>query len=191
MGIYTKELNESFKLEESYNNSIETNRKILDESYWDMVAPLIDGNNIEEPIEESFEETTHNVDPNVEEKSNQNSFKEPDNFTTLEALNMYENLREQNMSPDEAKAKVLSESKAYREALKEDSQLTRRERLEREKQKRLKSYVEAFRKQNDFSLDEELTEEKLKYHTMQIKEHAVRHGIPSAEFKEALIKGIN
>ena len=180
MSIFTEALNQSLSLEE---------REILDESYWDLVAPLVmDGSEEEEPIlGESLTEEVKEEESEEEKPSK----KDPRELSISDAIEMYESLLEGDCSKEEAKAKVISESKACREALKEDSQLTRSERLAREKQRRWNSYVEEFRKQNGFSLDEELNEEKLKYHTMQIKEHAIRHGIPSAKFKEALIKGIN
>lgn len=187
MSIFTEALNQSLALEE---------REILDESYWDLVAPLVmDGSLSDEEEPVLGESLTEEVkeEESKEEKSEEEkpSKKDPRELSISDAIDMYESLLEGNCSKEEARAKVISESNACREALKEDSQLTRSERLAREKQRRWNSYVEEFRKQNGFSLDEELNEEKLKYHTMQIKEHAIRHGIPSAKFKEALIKGIN
>jgi len=184
MSIFTEALNQSLALEE---------REILDESYWDLVAPLVmDSSDEEESVlGESLTEEIKEEEKKEEPKEEKPSKKDPRELSISDAIEMYESLLEGDCSKEEAKAKVISESKACREALKEDSQLTRSERLAREKQRRWNSYVEEFRKQNNFSLDEELNEEKLKYHTMQIKEHAIRHGIPSAKFKEALIKGIN
>lgn len=169
MSIFTEALSQSFDLEED--------KLLLDE------ALLTESAYTKDELKDKF--GTDDLD--IINAGNEEDVE----LKIEEALDMYEGLLNQDVPPAVAKAKVLKKEppEPIKEGL-EEKPLTRRERLEQERKNRWKGYCEAFRKEENFTLDESLDEDKLKYSGPAIKRLATRYGIPSAKFKEALIKGI-
>ena len=186
MGRLSTALYESFNLVDDFQDEIldsleETgaleeepivNESLVNESIWDRVAPDL-GIGREEGLEESL---------HINE-SNENLSQILDQF--------YDLMIKQDLGPIEAKKRILQDVN-MNESLQEQKQpeLSRSERRAKRKTDYMESICEEFRKAADFGLNEELTEEKLKYEGWRIQNLAIRKGVPSADIKEALLKGI-
>lgn len=155
-----------------------------------------------EALNESFniDESVAIEEPFIEKKEiveeSQEPLKESLSKSPLDIIEEYEMYTtKQGMTRKEAVDKISSEmSENLTESVIEEEvkpvPQTRAERLKEANDNRMRKFVEDFKKDANFPLDEELDDEKLKYQDMRIKTHAVRHGIPSAKFREMLIKGI-
>ena len=161
---FTQEILDSLEDTDSLQESAE-------ENLWDKLEPVLEKT---PPVNESLLKEDMTIDQALDE--------------------FYELMIKQDVPPKEAKARVLKDlgkEPAITESmeLKEEKTLTRKERLAKQKSDRMKAICEEFRKSANFFLDEELTEDKLKYEEWRIKNLALRTGIPSAKIKEALLKG--
>lgn len=141
------------------------------ENLWDKLAPILEKT---PQVNESLLKEDMTIDQALDE--------------------FYELMIKQDVPPKEAKARVLKDmgrEPAITESmeLKEDKPLTREERMAKRKTDYMQGICEEFRKSAGFFLDEELDEDKLKYEEWRIKNLAVRKGVPSADIKEALLKG--
>ena len=162
----------------------------------DFTQEILDSLEDTDSLQESAEENLWDkLEPVLEKTSPVNESLLKEDMTIDQALDEFHELMiKQDVPPKEAKARVLKDlgkEPAITESmeLKEEKTLTRKERLAKKKSDRMKAVCEEFRKSANFFLDEELTEDKLKYEGWRIKNLALRTGIPSAKIKEALLKG--
>ncbi len=65
--------------------------------------------------------------------------------------------------------------------------ISRKEKLEKEYEKQLKKFADEYRCSARIPLDEKLTEDKLNKQYWRIQNHAIKHGIPTTDLKEALL----
>lgn len=173
MSIYTDAIYESLSLDED---------KSLNESYWDNIKAYA-GNEIEEAgLEEELQEDM--IEDDVEQDIDEPIMNE----SLSNILEEYDSLLKEGVDSTEARKQILAKQP---KKVVESKKLSREERLAEAKKSRMRKYTEEFRKAANFSLDEELDEDKLKRHEMLLKNHAIKHGIPSKDLREALIKGIN
>lgn len=144
---------------------------LMTESIWDKIAPALGAVGNREELGESL----------ITEA--------PDNLPAI-LDRFYDLMMKQDLGPAEAKKRILGEV-GMNESLQEskEPELSRKEKQTKRKADYMESICKQFRESARFGLDEELTEEKLKYEGWRIKDLAARKGIPSADIREALLKG--
>lgn len=111
-----------------------------------------------------------------------------------QALDSFYKLIIDDVPPAEAKSRVLQDMGIHESLTEEvekaeEQPLSREERMAKRKSDYMKEVCEEFRKSANFFLDEDLDEDKIKHEEWRIKNLAVRKGIPSADIREALLKG--
>ena len=170
-------LEETGSLEESVADTVIENNpdlmeeSLMTESIWDKIAPALGAVGDREELGESL----------ITEA--------PDNLPAI-LDRFYDLMMKQDLGPAEAKKRILGEV-GMNESLQEskEPELSRKEKQAKRKADYMESICKQFRESARFGLDDELTEEKLKYEGWRIKDLAARKGIPSADIKEALLKG--
>lgn len=143
----------------------------LDEDFQDEVLDsLEETGSLEEVNEEPIEESL------ITESSSDIS----------KAIDEYQELLRQDIPPAKAKSMVTGEEEV-KESLTESRKMNTKSKYDPEVY--MRKVVEQYRKAAKFSLDEELTEEKLKNEDWRIKNIAMRAAVPSSALREALLKG--
>lgn len=177
MGILSKALYESFALEEDFQDevldSLEDNGSLEecvdtdieeslneDMSIWDKIAPALN-------LEESLNEST-----DIEK-----------------AIDEYQALLRKDIPPAKAKAMIVGKEEEIQESLNESTSKPKTVADKYDPKAYMQKVVERYRKAAKFSLDEELTEEKLKNEGWRIKNIAMKAAVPSSALKEALLEG--
>lgn len=129
----------------------------------------------------------------IKDYINESLINESSSGSIEKAIEQYQDLLRQDIPPEKAKAMVVGKEKEQEGEIQES--LTESKRIMDVKTKYdpdayMKKVVEQYRKAAKFSLEEELTEEKLKNEDWRIKNIAMRAAIPSSALREALLKGM-
>lgn len=176
MGFLTEELHKSFNMYEGFQD------EVLDSAE----QSLKDYENDNLDIEESLKEEVSLWD-RVEDYLDESLITESSDIE--KAIDKYQELLRQDIPPAKAKAIVTGKEEEVQESLTESNDVNTDKKCKYDPNSYLKKVAEQYRKAANFSLDEELTEDKLKNEYWRIQNIAMKAAVPSSALKEMLLKG--
>lgn len=190
MGILNTAIYESFNMEEDFSDEVlaSAEESIKDNEYieesvggnsiWDIVEPQVQSS------KSSGGSTWDILEPQI---TNESIITEASDMTISNAIDKYYSLLRKDIPPVKAKAIVMGEEEEIQESLTESNNIMDN-KSKYDPEIYMQKVVEQYKRAAKIPLDEELTEEKLKYEDWRIKSIAMRSAVPSADLKKALLK---